>query len=98
MENSYENPMIYWGDTLSVAKYGDLLVEFATWVFSVRPSSASPERTFSRMKFMVSPRRSAITAAHTDMRLAVASLLPQKKKIRRINEGCVSKIEWAFYF
>ena len=79
-----ENPMTFWGDTLSIAKYGDRLVDFATWVFIVRPSSASPERTFSRMKFMVSPRRSSITADHTDMRLAVASLLPQKRKLQEL--------------
>ena len=90
--------MIYWGDMLSVTKYGHLLVEFATWVFSVRPSSASPERTFSRMKFMVSPRRSAITAAHTDMRLAVASLLPQKRKLEELMKDASLKSNGLFIF
>ena len=75
------NPMTYWGDAQAVAIYDEQLVQFATQVHSVRPASASPERTFSHMKYLVSARRSSITARNTDMRLTVASLLPQKRKL-----------------
>ena len=46
-----------------------------------KPASASPERVFSHMKYLVSARRSSITAPNTDMRLTVASLLPMKRKL-----------------
>ena len=64
-----------------MAKFDKRLVAFATWVFSVKPASSSPERVFSHMKYLVSARRSRITAHNTDMRLTVASLLPKKRQL-----------------
>ena len=79
-----DNPMKYWGDATAVARYDKKLVEFSTWVYSVKSASASPERVFSQMKYLVSARRSSITAQNTDMRLTVASLLPLKRKLEDV--------------
>ena len=78
--------MTFWSDDSKVSKFDKGLVEFATWVYSVRPASVSPERTFSHMKYLVSSRRSCITAKNTDLRLTVASLLPQKRKLQEVME------------
>ena len=76
--------MDYWADGTAVARYDRRLVAFATWVYSVKPASATPERVFSHMKYLISARRSRITAATTDMRLTVASLLPLKRKLEEV--------------
>ena len=59
------------------------LVEFAHHVHSIQYSSASSEREFSRMGWMISPRRASITAANADKRLALANLLPMKRKLEK---------------
>ena len=59
---------------------GPDLCSFATFIFSISAGSAGPEREFSRMGYMLSPRRSSYTASNTNKRLTLSNLLPQKRR------------------
>ena len=64
------------------------LVEFAIFIFSLMSSSANSERAFSRMSWMISSRRSGITASNADKRLTLCNQIPQK---RRLMDECKSR-------
>ena len=57
---------------------------FARYVFSILAGSSGPEREFSRMGYLLSSRRTRYTASNTNKRLALANLLPQKRKLEKI--------------
>lgn len=62
----------------------DCLSRCANFVFSIKSFSVAPEREFSRMNWMVSERRSSITAENVDKRLTLGCILPLKRKLEII--------------
>ena len=60
---------------------GPELVSFAVFIFSILAGSAGPEREFSRMGYMISPRRSSYTASNANKRLTLSNLIPQKRRL-----------------
>jgi len=83
-ENPRDN---FWLDSEKTAGFDPTLIAFAKYIFTIISASASPERTFSIMKHMISSRRSSITGANTDRRLTVRSLLPMKRKLEELVES-----------
>ena len=82
LKEKYDSdPRIFWKDPNHNLAMGCRLTEFASYVFSILAGSAGPEREFSRMGYLVSSRRSSYTAANTNMRLTLANLIPQKRRL-----------------
>ena len=52
--------------------------------YSISAWSAGPEREFSRMGYLLSSRRSRYTPSHTNKRLTLANLIPQKRRLERL--------------
>ena len=76
-----DDPRVFWNRTSTMAAFPDFFFKFSIFIFSVKSSSASCERTFSRMGWMVSGRRSSITSENVDKRLTLANQLPQRKRL-----------------
>ena len=104
-----DDPRLFWNDQKHRLALGSSLVELARYMFSIRSSSAGPEREFSRMGFLLSPRRSRYTASNTNKRLTLANLIPQKRRLEEeltsrmlkgINFSILTKIclRLVFYF
>ena len=51
------------------------------WVFSILAGSAGPEREFSRMGYLLTPRRSSYKSSNTNKRLTLANRIPQKRRL-----------------
>ena len=82
MKKKYdEDPRCFWNDREARDTSPLFLVSVAIFVFSILSSSASCERAFSRMGWMVANRRAAITADNADKRLALCNQLPQKRRL-----------------
>lgn len=78
-----KDPRVFWSNSKHVVILPKSLVEFAHNVHSIRSSPAFSEREFSRMGWMISPRRASITAANADKRLSLSNLLPMKRKLEK---------------
>jgi len=76
-----QDPRIFWSNPTHANSLPTELVSFAHFCHSVRSASANSEREFSRMRWMISPRRSAITSENADKRLTLENQLPQKRRL-----------------
>ena len=76
-----EDPRIFWNRSTTKSEFPVFLIDFSIFIFSLLSSSASCERVFSRMGWMVSGRRSSITSENVDRRLTLANQLPQRKRL-----------------
>ena len=73
-----KDPRSFWTSP-AATRLDENLVRTAHFVHSIRGASANAEREFNRMGWMISSRRSAITAEHAYQRLTMANQLPQKR-------------------
>ena len=79
---NYENdPRVFWSNSANRCVLPKCIVLFALFCHSVRSSSASPEREFSRMGWMISSRRASVRPKNADKRLVMGNLLPQKRRL-----------------
>ena len=83
-ENYDKDPRLFWANGDHSLIMGSQLASFASYVFSILASSAGSEREFSRMGYLLSPRRSRYTASNTNKRLTLSNLIPQKNVWRKL--------------
>ena len=74
-----EDPRCFWNDREAWDTFPSFLVSIAIFVFSILSSSASCERSFSRMGLVVANRMAAITADNADKRLTLCNQLSRKR-------------------
>ena len=79
-----DDPRCFWNDADVRDTFPSFLVSTAIFIFSILSSSANCERAFSRMGWMVSDRRTAITANNADKRLTLCNQLPQKRRLLQV--------------
>jgi len=65
----------------STTNLPSVLVQYATFVFSIHSSSANCEGEFSRQSWLMAPRRSSLTSTNRDKRLTCSKLIPQKRRL-----------------
>ena len=82
MKKRYDfDPRVFWNRASTKTDFPEFLIIFSIFKFSLLVSSASCERTFSHMSWIVSERRSCITSENGDKRLKLANQLPQRKRL-----------------
>ena len=82
LKDKYDkDPRGFWSEANHGKAMGSSLVRFARYVFSILAGSAGPEREFSRMGYLISPRRSSYTASNTNKRLTLSNWIPQKRRL-----------------
>ena len=74
-----KDPRCLWNDREAWDTFPSFLVSIAIFVFSILSSSASCERSFSRMGLVVANRMAAITADNADKRLTLCNQLYRKR-------------------
>ena len=99
LKKSYDkNPISFWASEHHVSNLSSELVKVALFVFSIRSSSASSEREFSRMGSMIRPRRSSFTASNANKVLTLSNLLPQKRRLGKLRKQKEIKIAELFNY
>ena len=84
MKQTYDqDPRTFWANPFHRSKMHSGLTEYALFLFSIRSSSASSEREFSRMAWMLSKRRSSYTTSNTNRMLTCGNLIPQKRRLQQ---------------
>ena len=78
-----QDPRKFWINPLHRSKMHSCLVKYALFLYSIRSSSASSEREFSRMAWMLSKRRSSYTTSNTNRMLTCGNLIPQKRRLEQ---------------
>ena len=74
-----EDPRCFWNDREARDTFPSFLVSIAIFVFSILSSSASCERSFSRMGLVVANGMASITADNADKRLTLCNQLSRKR-------------------
>ena len=61
-------------------------MSFAVFIISIFAGSVGPEREFSRMGYMITPRRSSYTASNAHKRLTatLSNLISQKRRLENV--------------
>ena len=80
MKKKYdEDPRCFWNDREARDTFPSFLVSIAILVFFILSSSASCERSFSRMGLVVANRMAAITVDNADKRQTLCNQLSRKR-------------------
>ena len=88
LSSSYlKNPKLLWVDVRLTSTLDVALIKYSLFIFSIRSGAVRCETEFSRMSWMISARRSSITAANANMRLTLTSILPQKRRLEHVMQS-----------